>query len=105
MMICFRCTAETKECLDQLLASGMYKDYGEAIAAAVRNQVMMEKELEENGSIVIGAVSPPPSPESPNGRVRTTEQLKRLPKTPATVKKEKASPGVPLLFRSEDFPG
>src|SRR5262245_1515780 len=54
MIICFRCTAETKANLDRLVASGLYCDYDEAISAAVRNQVLMEQEVGDRGAMVIG---------------------------------------------------
>src|SRR2546426_3196553 len=53
MILCFRCTAETKADLDRLLANGAYQNYDEAIAAAIRNQALMEQEVAENGAIVI----------------------------------------------------
>ncbi len=58
MIICFNCTAETKDELDRMVASGAYRDYGEAIAASVRNQILMEQEIATKGPIVINA---PPS--------------------------------------------
>src|SRR5438445_13155578 len=54
MIVCFRCTAETKAHLDRLLASGAYQSYDEAITTAIRNQVIMEQEVAENGALVIG---------------------------------------------------
>jgi hypothetical protein len=68
MIICFNCTAETKDELDRLVATGSYRDYGEAIAAAVRNQILMEQEVAAKGPIVISGPSllpQPPSPEPP----------------------------------------
>jgi hypothetical protein len=62
MIICFNCTAETKDELDRLVATGSYRDYGEAIAAAVRNQVLMEREVAAKGPIVISGVSLLPHP-------------------------------------------
>lgn len=54
MIVCFNCTAETKDALDRLVEIGSYRDYGEAIAAAVCNQLLMEKEVGEKGAIIIG---------------------------------------------------
>ncbi|MBM3982079.1 MAG: hypothetical protein FJ304_17810 [Planctomycetes bacterium] len=70
MMICFNATVETRDQLDQLVASGAYRDYGEAIAAAVRNQVLLEKEVALRGPIVIGETPiAPAAPVSPLGPV------------------------------------
>src|SRR2546430_11530804 len=44
----------------RLIATGSYRDYGEAIAASVRNQVLMEQEVAEKGPIVISGPSPFP---------------------------------------------
>ncbi len=67
MIICFNCTAETKDQLDRLIATGSYRDYGEAIAASVSNQVLMEQEVAEKGPIVIRGSSsfPSPAPSAP----------------------------------------
>lgn len=63
MIICFNCTTETKDELDRMVASGSYRDYGEAIAASVRNQILMEQEIATKGSIVInGSPSLPQQP-------------------------------------------
>src|SRR5438105_2765210 len=60
MIICFNCTAETKDELDQLIAIGSYRDYGEAIAASIKNQILMEQEVATRGPIVINNSSPFP---------------------------------------------
>lgn len=82
MIMCFRCTAETRDELDQLLALGSYRDYGEAISAAVRNLVLMEQEVTENGAIIIGDdEAPTPHPAPPvaatpaNGTGREKEKV------------------------------
>src|SRR6516162_4732479 len=80
MIVCFRCTAETKAHLDSLLATGAYQTYDEAIAAAVRNQVVMEQEVTEKGAIVIAgpAVAPPPAPgATTNGQPEVRPTAKR----------------------------
>lgn len=77
MIICFNCSAETKDQLDRSLATGCYRDYGEVIAAAIRNQVLMESEIASKGAIVFGDIAkavpstlvpsanvPPPEPPS-----------------------------------------
>jgi hypothetical protein len=115
MIVCFRCTAETKAHLDTLLATGAYKTYDEAITAAVRNQVLMEQEVTEKGAIIIGAPAAAPSPPAPqvpsNGQVEAKLAAKRTGNGPP-AKKVPASPRraetpaleVPALFRLEGFP-
>jgi hypothetical protein len=57
MIICFDCPSATRDELDRLVATGSYRDYGEVIAAAVRNQALMEHEIAETGPIVIDGSS------------------------------------------------
>ncbi len=129
MIVCFRCTAETKQNLDRLLATGAYGDISEAIATAVRNQLLMEKEVAEKGAIVInGQLNTTRSPESAesNGQPRlikeVTTQKRDLPRgrnqKPARNEKHSAvslpvepdhtedgrETFVPLLFRLDHFP-
>lgn len=54
MLVCFRCTAETKQLLDELVAKGAYRDHGEAISLAIENLALMEKELDAKGEFVLG---------------------------------------------------
>jgi hypothetical protein len=115
MIVCFRCTAETKAHLDVLLNTGAYKSYDEAIAAAVRNQVLMEQEVGEKGAIVIGAAAAAPSPpatyDPSNGQLELKLAAKRTgngvpgKKVPATLRcAEPLALEIPALFRLEGFP-
>jgi len=77
MMICFNCTAETRAELDRLVALGAYRDYAEAISVAVRNQLLMEKEVAEGGSIVVGNANtfrelPPATPPTTGEKTQPT---------------------------------
>lgn len=121
MLICFNCTSETRDQLDRLVASGAYRDYGEVIAAAVRNQLLLEQEVATRGSLVIGDPDPlaPTKPvakpprlaatkatsnhrHARNGAPKTIAQPSALsPQSEATID----SPTIPALFRSEGFPG
>ncbi len=104
-MICFRCTVETKEQLDHLLATGTYKDYGEVIAAAVRNQALMEQELAANGAIVISALSPVTRPpDVPNDRDKQESSVKPPPNSNPPAKQEASTPAIPPLFKQESLP-
>jgi hypothetical protein len=127
MILCFRCTAETRDELDKLIKSGAYQDYGGAIEAAVRNLVLMEKEVTEKGAIIIGDsgdLPPPPSPPpmAPDvhqlngtvkerlvaGRVKGESTQWNLQPREAKVVERPQSPlepaGVPPLFQLDGFP-
>jgi hypothetical protein len=121
MIVCFRCTAETRDDLNRLMATGTYRDIGEAITAAVRNQVLMEQEVAEKGAIIIGSAAPPfPLPprddraELPQPQVQPVKNgnLKKdrsAPKTSPAVERPdppsaSAAPTVPVLFQLEGFP-
>jgi hypothetical protein len=43
MIICIECTARTKDELDDLLQIGGYRDYSEAVALAVSNQLLLQR--------------------------------------------------------------
>jgi hypothetical protein len=43
MIICIECTAKTKDNLDNLLQVGGYRDYSEAVALAVSNQLLLHR--------------------------------------------------------------
>src|SRR5262245_30259985 len=66
MVICFNALPETRDQLDQLVASGAYRDYGEAIAAAVRNQILLEQEVALAGTLIVGEhTAQTPVPDAP----------------------------------------
>jgi hypothetical protein len=127
MIVCFRCTAETKENLDRLLATGAYGDIGEVIAAAVRNQVLMEQEVAEQGAIVIGgklntlagqgvqtngnntegkdSKQKAPMKRVSNGkRAKKGERSAPAMAVAAEKPEEPCEPHVPQLFRLDGFP-
>jgi hypothetical protein len=118
MIVCFRCTAETRQDLDQLLASGSYRDYADAISAAVRTLLVMEQEVAENGAIVIGGTAAVPNagaatPDRPVSDANGLEKASRKPGRNGSPKKLKPaqlappiaeSPCVPQLFLLEGFP-
>ncbi len=120
MIICFNCTPETRDELDRLVALGSYRDHSEAIAAAVRNQLLMEQEVGGNGAILIKEIS------NASNRGPADQDLRRPAKgntasASASDQREKnssrSSPTeapaqlkrlvpeiIPALFRKEDFP-
>lgn len=59
MIICFNCSLETKEALDDLVTAGQYKDYGEAISSAVMNLMVLQAEILKKGAIVFGTEGQP----------------------------------------------
>lgn len=66
MIICFKCSSETKKMLDNLLASEDYADYSEAICAAVANLAALHQELGDASSMVIdGHDRQPGAPGAP----------------------------------------
>ncbi|MGO9596846.1 MAG: hypothetical protein ACLP7Q_02365 [Isosphaeraceae bacterium] len=92
MIICFNCTAETKDELDRLVATGSYRDYGEAIAAAVRNQILMEQEVAAKGPIVISGPSllpqqPMPEPVNDEPRPAPTAAAPKATRPPSPPRK------------------
>jgi hypothetical protein len=117
MILCFPCTAETKDGLDRLLATGSYRDYGEAISAAVRNQVLMEQEVANRGALFIGEVTSPKSKAPTDGHQQEKDGIASKGRTngksdknalakPAAVRLEvpPAPILVPPLFRRDHLP-
>ena len=51
MVVCFRCSAETKLQLDGLLQSGGYKDYGEVMTTAIATLSTLECETVREGTV------------------------------------------------------
>ena len=54
MILCFDCDRETKQRMDRAIKSGSYTDYGELIALAVNNLLLIDKELKTKGGVVFG---------------------------------------------------
>lgn len=54
MILCFNCSRQTKEILDQMLQSGHYDDYAEIISIAVSNLAVLESEIHKKGALVLG---------------------------------------------------
>ncbi len=123
MILCFRCTAETRSQMDQLIAAGSYRGYAEAIEAAVRNLVMMEQEVTEKGSIIIesqqsAAMLPPPGaqqstevnecPVPPSMKTTRNGAANIKPASHRSTRIHQAKPGataqIPGLFRLDGFP-
>lgn len=53
MILCFRCSRETKAKLDSILKSGEYADHAEAISSAVHNLHLMLTEVGQRGTLIL----------------------------------------------------
>lgn len=53
MIICFDCSRESREHLDNLISKGSYKDYSEVIEVAIRNLAVLHTEVEFRGPIAL----------------------------------------------------
>ena len=77
MIICIECTANTKDELDDLLRVGGYRDYSEAMALAISNQLLLHRgaksgrgsasitRVEKSESSALRGAAPPPEQASP----------------------------------------
>lgn len=54
MVICFRCSNETKLLLDHLMVKAGYKDYGEIISTAISNLSVIHDEMSGHDLIILG---------------------------------------------------
>ena len=59
MIICFECSQVTKEALDRLLGGGQYRDYSEVLSVAVANLLILQKQIQEKGVLVLEDAGPP----------------------------------------------
>lgn len=91
MIICFECPARTKTLLDNIVGSGQYKDYAEAISSAIENLSVLQNELSHKGVLVIEArdqsISPNPQPRGRktakgNGIVRRSKRASTQGRSP-----------------------
>lgn len=97
MIICFNCQEETKMLLDALVDDGHYRDYAEAIAGAVANLHVLQREIGDAGAIVVDA----------NGnadRHGANEKAERDTGGPSPATAARAhGDGVPDVFRLGDL--
>ena len=59
MVICFKCSSDTKSKLDYLLRSGTFLDYSDIICAAVENLAVLHDEVQNKGSVVVAVDAGP----------------------------------------------
>jgi len=99
VVICFDSTKETKEKLDRLLKTSGCADYGEAISLAVDNALMLQKEVESDGSIVMEAVSTDHKKDLSQQRKAENETEKDPLEKPRNGKGRNEAKNVPSIFR------
>ncbi len=101
MIVCFRCTADTKAILDRLVETGSYQNIGDAICAAVTSFALIEEEVATKGAIVIDgkrAIEASVKSRNGNGSASVRGEKKLRPVSKAAVL------SVPLVFRKDDLP-
>ena len=108
MIVCFHCSTETKEQMDELLTKDNYRDYSELIAVAVGNLWMLDREIAAKGTIVIGESATLPSRTASTQQVkeqvtrppsRSTASSKRYRRSTTTIPTEPQRPlEIPDLF-------
>lgn len=79
MIVCIEITLKTKDELDRLLAIGGYRDYSEAVSIAVANQVLLHREKESAGSVVLGQQMAAPPTEVERQKPLVANVVEGLP--------------------------
>jgi hypothetical protein len=92
MIICIECTAKTKDELDDLLRIGGYRDYSEAVALAVSNQILLQRGAKASrGAATITMAEKPP--------VRDAELTEVAPPVVASDDQKADTTKIPVIFR------
>jgi Arc/MetJ-type ribon-helix-helix transcriptional regulator len=74
MILCLEIDQETKAKLDQLVREGEYRDYSQAVAVAVSNQLLLHGRIESGGAVVVE------NAKAPRRDVRAhTDSIKTVP--------------------------
>src|SRR2546421_343525 len=63
IVVCVELSERSKSELDELLARGRYKDYSEAVAVAVSNQLILQKRASETGGFILSGDDRSNSPQ------------------------------------------
>lgn len=103
MVIIFRCSADAKQALDQVMARGGYSDYSDVINAAITNYAVLSTALDQKGSIVLPDEQLHPGSSPVPRRIRRT--IEQPPSV--VVPRSKSAPvlaGIPNLFLDRDLP-
>jgi hypothetical protein len=93
MILCFDCTSEVKKILDDLIKSGQFRDYAEAISVAISNQAVLQERVVQDGSFIIGD----DNPQINNPGPKPSSSSK--PSFPRKSYKNNGKVEVPELFR------
>lgn len=104
MVICFKCSPETKRTLDSLITSGNYSDYSDVITAALSSFAVLTAEVGKKGSVLIEG-SLDLKPGRPSQRAGLPSPSDRT--GPVAADGERASSaalGIPLVFSNSDLP-
>lgn len=92
MIICIECTARTKDELDDLLRIGGYRDYSEAVALAVSNQLLLQRGAKANHGAATITVDE-------KAAVRDAEPAEVTPAGSRDDQKRADTTKIPVLFR------
>ncbi|MDQ3703940.1 MAG: hypothetical protein M3437_01740 [Chloroflexota bacterium] len=105
MIICFKCSQETKQALDGLVQTGQYTDYAEAIASAIANLIILQTELSDKAVLVLGerdvggstaSLQEPPSANGKEQKGRETTRVRsEVSGTPARQSGEQLRKAAP----------
>ncbi len=97
MVICIECSRKTKDELDELLRLGRYRDYGEAVAVAVSNQLTLQRNMPATSSILLGPTAPTqPEPTNSEGAPPATRE-------PGKKRAGTSVVSIPDIFRSTEL--
>src|SRR5260370_39181009 len=96
MIIWIECTAKTKDELEDLLRIGGYRDYSEAVALAISNQLLLQRGAKAgSGAATITMAEKPPG--------RDPELTKAVPqRAPSTIRNRPTSRGSRSYLRALD---
>jgi len=53
MIICFQCEPDVKKQLDDLIRTGHYRDYSEAVSCALRNEMLIQERISKGGGALV----------------------------------------------------
>jgi hypothetical protein len=97
MVVCIECSTRTKDELDELLRLGQYRDYGEAVALAVSNQLTLQRSTPAARSILLGLPArAQPGPASDQGVRPAIREPGNKPAASSVV-------SIPDIFRSTEL--
>ena len=98
MVVCINCDKETKAKMDGLLSKHHYKDYSELVAMAVENLWVLEREVAEKGTLVIGENTASPLTPSASALLEKAKPVSTGKSAPSPSRQSKTSstPPVPV---------